>query len=81
MNSRGLNLTLTIEREQTDAAVRACLRGGTWWYFDVGIRMYLLTHVDLCHTQGLAMCVESEAGSPFDSVIEDHYFIVELEMG
>ena len=24
MNSRGENLTLTVEREETDAAVRAC---------------------------------------------------------
>ena len=30
MNSRGENLTLTVEREETDAAVRACHWEGTY---------------------------------------------------
>lgn len=30
MNSRGENLTLTVEREDTDAAVRACHLEGTY---------------------------------------------------
>ena len=29
MNSKGESLTLTVEREETDAAVRACMREGT----------------------------------------------------